>query len=156
VGGDGGVNGILSGGMIVEDVGVAGVGELPGARLTAPGAGGTLVGMAALCDPGKVAGSELRTEASVFLGLDGPFRMSAKERWSRIVSADTRLSSTAKSFTCSITLPCFAEFESHWILERGRTAPSTNRVPEAAAIRSMTGCVVMDSFTKLDVEESRN
>jgi hypothetical protein len=78
-GGGGGVNGTLSGGMIVEDVGVAGVGEFPAARLTPPGGGGTLVGMAGLCEPGKNAGSELRI-LSVFLELDGTFLMSANER----------------------------------------------------------------------------
>jgi hypothetical protein len=87
VGGDGGVNGTFSGGITVEDAGVAGVGGLPGAGLTAPGGGGTLVGTAGLCDPGKNAGSELRIEVSVFLELDGPFRMSAKERWIMIASA---------------------------------------------------------------------
>jgi hypothetical protein len=113
VGGAGGVNGILSGGMIVEDVGVAGVGEFPGASLTAPGGGGTLTGMAGLCEPGKNAGSEPRAEVSVFPELNGPFRMSAKERWLQIVSVDIRLSFSAKSSTCSTTLPCLAEIESH-------------------------------------------
>jgi hypothetical protein len=49
-----------------------------------------------------------------------------------------------------------AEFESNWMLERGRTAPSTNRMPGAEAIRSKTGCVAMYSFTKLGREELRN
>jgi hypothetical protein len=50
--------------MIAADVGVAGVGALPGAILTGPGGGGTFVGAAELWDPGKNAGSELRIEVS--------------------------------------------------------------------------------------------
>lgn len=65
--------------MTLEDVGVAGVGAVPGAGLTALGGGGTFVGAAELCDPGRNAGSELRIEVS--LELEGPFRMSAKDRW---------------------------------------------------------------------------
>lgn len=56
--GGGGVNGTLSGGISVEDVGVAGVGLLPNIGLTEPGGGGTFVEAAGLCDPGRNAGSE--------------------------------------------------------------------------------------------------
>lgn len=71
MGGGGGVNGTFSGGIVVDDVGVAGVaraGVLPGRGLTAPGGGGTFGEAAALCDPGKKAGS------------DGTFGRSAKQR----------------------------------------------------------------------------
>lgn len=56
--GGGGVNGTLLGGIVVEDAGVAGVGALSGALLTAPRGGGTFAGAAGLCDPGRKAGSE--------------------------------------------------------------------------------------------------
>ena len=71
LGGGGGVNGTLSGEIVVEDVGVAGVARvwvLPGIGLTAPGGGGTFGEAAALCDPGKNAGS------------DGMFGRSEKQR----------------------------------------------------------------------------
>jgi hypothetical protein len=74
--GGGGTSGTLSGGMEVEDVGVAGVGALPRAGLTAPGGSKTFVGTAELRDPGRNAGSELRIEDSLAPG--DPFEMSAK------------------------------------------------------------------------------
>jgi hypothetical protein len=74
----GGVNGTLSGGIVAEEAGVAGVGVLPGAGFTAPGGGGTLFGAAELCDPGRKAGSELRIEGC--LGLEELVGMSTKLR----------------------------------------------------------------------------
>lgn len=75
---EGGINGTFSGGMILEDAGVAGVGALPGAILTAPGGGGMVDEAVVLCDPGKTGRSELRVEESLDLG--GLFCASEKER----------------------------------------------------------------------------
>ncbi len=77
MGGGGGVNGTFSGGIVEEDVGVAGVGALP-VGLTGPGGGGTFIGAAELCDPGRNAGSEVEIEVS--FELEDPFLISANGR----------------------------------------------------------------------------
>lgn len=56
-GGGGGVRGILSGGIILDDVGDFAVAELGEGGLTAPGGGGSEV--AGLADPGITADLEL-------------------------------------------------------------------------------------------------
>ncbi len=81
VGGGGGVNGTFSGGIVEEDVGVAGVGGLPGVGLTGPGGGGTFTGAAGLCDPGRNGGSEVEIEVS--FELEDPFLTSANGRCDR-------------------------------------------------------------------------
>lgn len=78
-GGGGGVNGTFSGGIVEEDVGVAGVGALPGVGLTGPGGGGTFIGAAELCDPGRNAGLEVE----VSFELEDPFLTSANRRCDR-------------------------------------------------------------------------
>lgn len=81
MGGGGGVNGTFSGGIVEEDVGVAGVGALSGVGLTGPGGGGTFIGAAELCDPGRNAGSEVEVE--VAFELEDPFLTSANDRYDR-------------------------------------------------------------------------